>query len=85
MAFAQRTAIKQRPHQQTMRSQVAKTEPVVFHHGREESGHGGGELRPSASIACWGAHRPSRGDNGLVADFVHPSCILKFNLERKLE
>src|SRR5258706_15937141 len=32
---AQRTAVKQRPHQETERRQVATSEPVVHHHGRE--------------------------------------------------
>src|SRR5437868_649373 len=31
----QRTAVKQRPHQETRRRQVATSEPVVLHHGRE--------------------------------------------------
>jgi hypothetical protein len=32
---AQRTAVKQRPHQENKRSRVAMSEPVVHHHGRE--------------------------------------------------
>ena len=32
---AQRTALKQRPHQETPTCQVATSEPVVVHHGRE--------------------------------------------------
>jgi hypothetical protein len=32
---AQRTAVKQRPHQETERHQVATSEPVVHHHGRQ--------------------------------------------------
>ena len=32
---AQRTAVKQRPHQQTERRQVGTSESVVLHHGRE--------------------------------------------------
>jgi hypothetical protein len=31
----QRTAVKQRPHQETGRQQAATSEPVVLHHGRE--------------------------------------------------
>ena len=45
---AQRTAVKQRPHQETGRCQVATSEPVVLHHGREGGGEGGDEVRPSA-------------------------------------
>ena len=37
-ASAQRTAVKQRPHQETERHQVATSEPVVHHHGREGAG-----------------------------------------------
>ena len=44
---AQRTAVKQRPHQETGRHQVATSEPVVLHHGREGSGDGRDEVRPS--------------------------------------
>src|SRR5215216_4210879 len=32
---AQRTAVQLRPHDQSKRSSVDKTEPVVLHHGRE--------------------------------------------------
>ena len=35
--------------------QVATSEPVVLHHGREGGGTGGDEARPSASTACWAA------------------------------
>ena len=35
---AQRTAVKQRPHQETGRQQVATSEPVVHHHGRQGGG-----------------------------------------------
>jgi hypothetical protein len=52
---AQRTAVKQRPHQETERWQVATSEPVVHHHGREGGGGGGDEARPTASTACWAA------------------------------
>jgi hypothetical protein len=52
---AQRTAVKQRPHQQNGRPQVATSEPVVPHHGREGGGDGHDEVRPSASTACWAA------------------------------
>jgi hypothetical protein len=52
---AQRTAVKQRPHQQNGRCQVATSEPVVLHHGREGGGDSCEEARPSASTACWAA------------------------------
>ena len=52
---AQRTAVKQRPHQETERSQVATTEPVVLHHGREGGGTDHDDVRPTASTACWAA------------------------------
>src|SRR5258706_533891 len=52
---AQRTAVKQRPHQETRWSQVAMSEPVVLHHGREGGGAGHDAARPSASTACWAA------------------------------
>src|SRR5438046_995450 len=52
---AQRTAVKQRPHQETEALQVATSEPVVLHHGREGGGAGHDEVRPSASTACWAA------------------------------
>jgi hypothetical protein len=52
---AQRTAVKQRPHQETRRCQVVTSEPVVLHHGREGGGGGHDEVRPSASTACWAA------------------------------
>ena len=52
---AQRTAVKQRPHQETGSCQVATSEPVVLHHGREEGSTGGAEVRSSASTACWAA------------------------------
>jgi hypothetical protein len=51
---AQRTAVKQRPHQETERQQVAMSEPVVLHHGREDGGGSHDEVRPSAT-ACWAA------------------------------
>jgi len=54
---AQRTAVKQRPHQETRRHQVATSEPVVDHHGREGGGDVSNEARPSASTACWAAPR----------------------------
>lgn len=38
---------KQRPHQETRWQQVVTSEPVVHHHGREEDGAGGDEVRPS--------------------------------------
>jgi hypothetical protein len=44
---AQRTAVKQRPHQETRRHQLATSEPVVLHHGREGGGAGHDEVRPS--------------------------------------
>src|SRR5207248_1126825 len=37
---AQRTAVEQRPHQETGRQQVATSEPVLHHHGREGRGNG---------------------------------------------
>ena len=52
---AQRTAVKQRPHQETGRPQVETSEPVVLHHGRQGDGAGHDEVRPSASMACWAA------------------------------
>ena len=55
MRSAQRTAVKQRPHQETRRCQVATSEPVVLHHGREGGGDAGDEARPTASTACWAA------------------------------
>jgi hypothetical protein len=38
MSPAQRTAVQLRPHQQTIRAQLATTEPVVLEHGREVGG-----------------------------------------------
>ena len=52
---AQRTAVKQRPHQETESCQEATSEPVVRHHGREGGGAGSNEVRPTASTACWAA------------------------------
>src|SRR6186713_3348679 len=46
MSSAQRSAVKQRPHQETRRHQVATSEPVVLHHGREG---GGGRSRRGAA------------------------------------
>jgi hypothetical protein len=43
----QRTAVQLRPHQQTMRWQVAMTEPVVDNHGRQA---GGVRLRRGAAV-----------------------------------
>src|SRR5687768_12306782 len=40
---AQRTAVKQRPHQETRKRQMATSEPAVLHHGREGAGAGGDE------------------------------------------
>jgi hypothetical protein len=57
---AQRTAVKQRPHQETGRQQVATTEAVVLHHGREVDGDTQNEARPSASTACWAALAEAR-------------------------
>jgi hypothetical protein len=51
----QRTAVKQRPHQQTSVQQVATSEPVVLHHGREGGHCRSDEVRPPASTACWAA------------------------------
>jgi hypothetical protein len=65
----QRTAVKQRPHQQTVRHQVATNEPVVLHHGREGGGDGHDEARPSASTACWAA-LVTRAERCAVACFV---------------
>ena len=45
---AQRTAVKQRPQQETRRWQVATSEPVVLHHGREERG---GRSRRRAAVS----------------------------------
>ena len=41
---------------------MATSEPVVLHHGREDGGNAGDEVRPSASTACWAAR-----DSALVA------------------
>src|SRR5689334_10203351 len=45
---AQRTAAKQRPHQETERHQQAMSEPVVVHQGDQRGGHGHEEVQPSA-------------------------------------
>src|ERR1041384_85590 len=55
IAPAQRTGVQLRPHQETGRHQVATSEPVVGHHGREGGSASGHEARPSASTACWAA------------------------------
>lgn len=53
---AQLTAVKQRPHPENGRQQqVAMSESVVRHHGREETVTGHNEARPSASTARWAA------------------------------
>ena len=54
---AQRTAVKQRPHQETGRQQVAMTEPVVLHHGRKGGCDGRDEVRPSAFNGLLGGPR----------------------------
>jgi len=51
---AQRTAVKQRPHQETTGCRQAMTEPVVLHHGRE----GGPCRRQRGAADCF---------NGLLA------------------
>ena len=48
---AQRTAVQLRPHQQTMRYQVAKNEPVVVHHGRQVERC---RSRQGAAVCCNG-------------------------------
>jgi hypothetical protein len=48
---AQRTAVKQRPHQETTSYQQATSEPMVLHHGREVGGVAHDEVR-RASTAC---------------------------------
>jgi hypothetical protein len=40
--------------------QVAMSEPVVLHHGREGGGAGHDEARPTASTACWAAYSLGR-------------------------
>jgi len=62
---AQRTALEQRPHQETGGCQVATREPVGLHHGREGGGDGHDEAWPSASTA-WAARR----FDGFVASLV---------------
>jgi hypothetical protein len=53
----QRTAVKQRPHQEITSGQVATSEPVVLHHGRQGGGDCHDEARPSASTAVrWAAY-----------------------------
>jgi hypothetical protein len=56
---AQRTAVKQRPHQQTESCQVATSEPVVHDHGRETDGPSHNEVRPSGFNGLLGGARPS--------------------------
>ena len=51
---AQRTAVKQRPHQQKRTHQTATSEPVVPHHGRQGGVDGHDEVRPSSTV-CWAA------------------------------
>jgi hypothetical protein len=46
---AQRTAVKQRPHQETGRHQVVTTAPVVLHHGRE----GGRYMSRRGAAVCF--------------------------------
>jgi len=51
----QRTAVKLRPHQETTSWQIATSEPVVLHHGRER---GGGRARRGAAVSfnsLWGS------------------------------
>jgi hypothetical protein len=43
---------------------VVTSEPVVPHHGREGSGAGDDEARPSASTACWAAFDLRTGGGG---------------------
>jgi hypothetical protein len=52
---AQRIAVTQRPHQETATQQVAATEPVVHHQGRQGGRSGHDEARPAASTSCWAA------------------------------
>src|SRR5687768_8327043 len=68
---AQRTAIKQRPHQQTKRWQVATSEPVVHDHGREGGGAGGDEVRPTVSYAEAGRVAPRPGAGPDAVDQSH--------------
>jgi hypothetical protein len=44
-----------RPHQETASFQLAITEPVVRHHGRQHDTSGHDEARPPAATACWAA------------------------------
>ena len=46
-----RTAVQLRPHQQTEGHQVATSEAVVTHHGRQGGGDSGNEVRRPASTA----------------------------------
>jgi hypothetical protein len=58
---AQRTAVQLRPPQQMEEQQLAMTEPVVHHHGRESGGAGHDDVRPTAATACWAAFQPRFG------------------------
>lgn len=61
---AQRTAVKQRPHQETERLQVATTEPVVLHHGREDGGAGGDDVRSPVFNGLLGGARNGERQRG---------------------
>jgi hypothetical protein len=56
-SYAQRTAVKQRPHQETRRYQVATSEPVVVHHGREGGRRRSRGVRPSVFNGLLGGAR----------------------------
>ena len=67
LSSAQRTAVKQRPHQETGRSPSGDERARALHDGREGGGGGRDNVRPSASTACWAARscRPSRTSRAL--------------------
>src|SRR6188768_1974639 len=77
---AQRTAVKQRPHQETERCQVATSEPVVLHHGREGGPDGS---RPGAAVCFNGLLGSQRWDD--TCEAALPASVIWVGNERYAE